>query len=72
MRNTARPEDYLARTDMKLVIANLNNVPPFEHVPQFGFVLVNVSCGGQRVGIGDPAARFCYGCSQRFFSLSSL
>ena len=42
MRNAPRSEGHLAGTDVKLVIANLNDMLAFEHVPEFVLILVNV------------------------------
>ena len=48
MRYAPRPESHVAGTGMELVVANLDYVLSFEHVPQFVFVLVNVEGSVER------------------------
>jgi hypothetical protein len=67
MRNAARPEDYPARADMKLVIANLNNVLSFEHVPQFVFILMDVKRGVERVNFFDDGDRSASRIGRRLY-----
>jgi len=61
MRNTARAKGHLTWTHMKLILANLNNVLAFKHVPKLVFVRVNVKRRVERVYFFDdgesPASR---------------
>jgi len=53
MRNTARAKGHLTWTHMKLILANLNNVLAFKHVPKLVFVRVNVKRRVERVYFFD-------------------
>jgi hypothetical protein len=57
VRNAARSERNLAGTDMELIVAHLDYVLPFEHVPQFVFVLMNVKRRVERVDFFNDGER---------------
>jgi hypothetical protein len=57
MWNASRTEGHLTRTDIKLILANLNNVLAFEHEPELVFVRVNVKGRVERVDFFDDSKR---------------
>jgi hypothetical protein len=65
VRNAARSERNLAGTDMELIVAHLDYVLTFEHVPQFVFVLMNVKRRVERIDFFNDgersAGRICGG-----------